>query len=158
MRYFDWFDWEYPQSALAFIFIGRRSRTPLQVGLYKNFQNKTKQTGPVRSVALNYQNWLLTAVFIFRHYDSWIFPTHPTIVAFQTIGVAGSEIFTRGSGTGVDSQIWHLPRPTCLTGRVDRLDRSGLYSPSKIRFFFVKSPHVILLVKGTSSPAYKYKG
>ena len=33
-----------PQSALAFIFMGRGSRTPLQVGLYKNFQNKTKPT------------------------------------------------------------------------------------------------------------------
>ena len=33
-----------PQLALAFIFIGRGSRTPLQVGLYKNFQNKTKPT------------------------------------------------------------------------------------------------------------------
>ena len=33
-----------PQSALAFIFIGRGSHTPLQVGLYKNFQNKTKPT------------------------------------------------------------------------------------------------------------------
>ena len=33
-----------PQSALAFIFIGRGSRTPLQVDLYKNFQNKTKST------------------------------------------------------------------------------------------------------------------
>ena len=46
----------------------------------------------------------------------------------------------------VDSQIWHLPRPTGLTGRVDQLDRSNLYSLSRIRFF-VKSPHVILLVK-----------
>ena len=35
---------EIPQSALAFIFIGRGSRTPFQVGLYKNFQNKTKHT------------------------------------------------------------------------------------------------------------------
>ena len=51
----------------------------------------------------------------------------------------------------VDSQIWHLPRPIGLTGRVDRLDRSGLYSPSRIRFF-VKSPHVILLVKGVRLP------
>ena len=33
-----------PQSALAFIFIGRGSRTTLQVGLYMNFQNKTKPT------------------------------------------------------------------------------------------------------------------
>ena len=33
-----------PQSALAFIFIGRESRTPFQVSLYKNFQNKTKPT------------------------------------------------------------------------------------------------------------------
>ena len=51
----------------------------------------------------------------------------------------------------VDSQIWHLPRPTGLTGRVDRLDRSGLYSPSRIRFF-VKSFYVILLVKGYVFP------
>ena len=35
---------ELPQLALAFIFIGRGSRTPFQVGLYKNFQNKTKPT------------------------------------------------------------------------------------------------------------------
>ena len=33
-----------PQSDLTFIFIGRGSRTPLQVGLYKNFQNKMKPT------------------------------------------------------------------------------------------------------------------
>ena len=33
-----------PQSALAFIFIGQRSRTPFQVGLYKNLQNKIKPT------------------------------------------------------------------------------------------------------------------
>ena len=33
-----------PQSALAFIFIGRGSRTSFQVGLYKNLQNKTKPT------------------------------------------------------------------------------------------------------------------
>ena len=33
-----------PESALAFIFIGRGSRTLFQVGLYKNFQNKTKLT------------------------------------------------------------------------------------------------------------------
>ena len=33
-----------PQSALAFIFIGQGSRTSLQVGLYKNFQNKMKPT------------------------------------------------------------------------------------------------------------------
>ena len=32
------------QSALAFIFIGRGSRTPFQVGLYENLQNKTKLT------------------------------------------------------------------------------------------------------------------
>ena len=34
----------FPQSALTFIFIGRGSRTHLQVGLYNNFQNKTKST------------------------------------------------------------------------------------------------------------------
>ena len=33
-----------PQSALAFIFIGRESRTPFQVGLHKDLQNKTKPT------------------------------------------------------------------------------------------------------------------
>ena len=49
----------------------------------------------------------------------------------------------RPSG-GVDSQIWHLLRST---GRADRSDRSGLYSPSRI-MVFVKSPHVILLVNG----------
>ena len=55
-----------PQSALAFIFIGRGSRTPLQVGLYKNFQNKMKptrittgQTG-LTGRPLNCQNWLST--------------------------------------------------------------------------------------------------
>ena len=42
--YFDLIRLGIPQSALAFIFIGRGSRTPLQVGLYKNFQNKTKPT------------------------------------------------------------------------------------------------------------------
>ena len=47
----------------------------------------------------------------------------------------------------VDSQIWHLLRSTGLTGRADRSDRFGLYSPSRIRVF-VKSPNVILLVKG----------
>ena len=51
----------------------------------------------------------------------------------------------------VDSQIWHLPRLTGLTGRVDQLDRSSLYSPSRI-MFFVKSPHIILLVKGYVFP------
>ena len=44
MRYFDLIQLGIPQSALAFIFIGRGSRTPLQVGLYKNFQNKMKPT------------------------------------------------------------------------------------------------------------------
>ena len=38
--------------------------------------------------------------FIFRRYDSLIFPAHPVIVAFRTIGLSGSEIFTRGSGAG----------------------------------------------------------
>ena len=33
-----------PQSVLAFIFIGQGSRTPFQVGLYKNLQNKIKPT------------------------------------------------------------------------------------------------------------------
>ena len=58
-----------PQSALAFIFIGRGSRTPLQVGLYKNFQNKMKptqittgQTG-LTGRPLNCQNWLSTHTF-----------------------------------------------------------------------------------------------
>ena len=51
----------------------------------------------------------------------------------------------------VDSRILHLLRPTGLTGRAGRSDRSGLYSPSRIRFF-VKSPHVILLVKGYVFP------
>jgi len=61
---------EIPQSALAFIFIDQRSRTPLQVGLYKNFQNKTKptrittgQTG-LTGRPLNYQNWLSTQCLI----------------------------------------------------------------------------------------------
>src|SRR6185437_3719716 len=44
MQYFDLIRLGIPQSALAFIFIGRGSHTPLQVGLYKNFQNKTKPT------------------------------------------------------------------------------------------------------------------
>ena len=44
MRYFDLIRLGISQSALAFIFIGRGSRTPLQVGLYKNFQNKMKPT------------------------------------------------------------------------------------------------------------------
>ena len=54
---------------------------------------------------------------------------------------------TKKQGAYVDSQIWHLLRSTGLTGRADRPDRSGLYSPSRIRVF-VKSPHVILLVNG----------
>ena len=33
-----------PQLALAFIFIGRGSRTPFRVGLYKDYKNKTKPT------------------------------------------------------------------------------------------------------------------
>ena len=52
-----------PQSALAFIFIGRGSRTPLQIGLYKNFQNKTKPTRITTGQTgrpLNCQNWLST--------------------------------------------------------------------------------------------------
>ena len=52
----------------------------------------------------------------------------------------------------VDSQIWHLLRSTGLTSRADRSDRSGLYSPSRIRVF-VKSPYVILLVKGYIFPS-----
>ena len=44
--------------------------------------------------------------------------------------------------------------PTGLTGRVDRSDP---YSPSRIRHV-LQSPFLILLVNGTSSPAYKYKG
>ena len=44
MRYFDLIRLGIPQSAFVFIFIGRGSRTPLQIGLYKNFQNKTKPT------------------------------------------------------------------------------------------------------------------
>ena len=32
------------QSALAFIFLGWESRTPFQVGLYNNLQNKTMPT------------------------------------------------------------------------------------------------------------------
>ena len=58
---------------------------------------------------------------------------------------------TEKQGAYVDSQIWHLPRLTGLTGWIDRLERSGLYSPSRIRFF-IKSPHVILLVKGYIFP------
>ena len=55
-----------PQSALAFIFIGRGSRTPLQIGLYKNFQNKMKPTRittgqtSLTGRPLNCQNWLST--------------------------------------------------------------------------------------------------
>ncbi|KAG2563442.1 hypothetical protein PVAP13_8KG352606 [Panicum virgatum] len=52
---------------------------------------------------------------------------------------------------GVDSQIWHLLGSTGLTGRADRSDRSGLYSPNRIKVF-VKSPHVILLMKGYVFP------
>jgi len=66
MRYFDLIRLRIPQSALAFIFIGRGSHTPLQVGLYKNFQNKMKptrittgQTGQTGR-PLNCQNWLST--------------------------------------------------------------------------------------------------
>ena len=33
-----------PQSVLAFIFLGRGSRTPFQVGLHKNSNNKTDST------------------------------------------------------------------------------------------------------------------
>ena len=51
----------------------------------------------------------------------------------------------------VDSQIWHLLRSTGLTGQADRSGRSGLYSPRRIRVF-VKSPYVILLVKGYVFP------
>ena len=61
------------------------------------------------------------------------------------------ETHQKAGGAYVDSQIWHLLRSTGLTGRTDRSDRSGLYSPSRIRVF-VKSPHVILLVKGYVFP------
>ena len=44
----------------------------------------------------------------------------------------------------VDSQIWHLLRPTGQTGLV-RIVRVELG-------FFIKSPHVILLVKGYVFP------
>ena len=63
--YFDLIRLGIPQSALAFIFIVRGSRTPLQVGLYKNFQNKTKPTRITTGQTgrpLKYQNWLSTAV------------------------------------------------------------------------------------------------
>ena len=58
---------------------------------------------------------------------------------------------TKKQGAYVDSQIWHLLRPTGLTGRAGPSDRSGLCSPSRIRFF-VKSPYVILLMKGYVFP------
>ena len=51
----------------------------------------------------------------------------------------------------VDSQIWHLPRLTSLTGRVDQLDRSSLYSPSRFRVL-IKSPFVNLFLKGYVFP------
>ena len=66
-----------PQSALAFIFIGRGSRTPLRVGLYKNFQNKTKPnritTGPTGQTGwpLNYQNWLSTSIFCDERHEAF---------------------------------------------------------------------------------------
>ena len=47
----------------------------------------------------------------------------------------------------VDSQFLHVLRQSGLTGRADRSDRSSPYSPSRVRVF-VKSPFVILLVKG----------
>ena len=50
--YFDLIRLGIPQSALVFIFIGRESRTPFQVGLHKDSNNKidstrtrTEQTG-----------------------------------------------------------------------------------------------------------------
>ena len=55
---------------------------------------------------------------------------------------------TKKQGAYVDSQIWHLLRST---GRADRSDQFGLYSPSRIRVF-VKSHNVILLVKGYVFP------
>ena len=42
-------------------------------------------------------------------------------------------------------------QPNLASAEADRSDRSGMYSPSRIRFF-VKSPHVILLVKGYVFP------
>ena len=60
-------------------------------------------------------------------------------------------IYSINRKQSVDSQIWHLLRSIGMTGRADRSDRSGLYSPSRIRVF-VKSPHVILLVKGYVFP------
>ena len=63
----------------------------------------------------------------------------------EVIGVLDS------SKASVDSQIWHLLRSTGLTGRADRSDQFGLYSPSRIRVF-IKSPNVILLVKGYVFP------
>ena len=39
----------------------------------------------------------------------------------------------------VDSQNWHVLRPTGLTSRVDRSNRSGLYSPNRIKVFCKES-------------------
>ena len=54
-------------------------------------------------------------------------------------GAEGRGAHGRGFDGGVDSQIWHHSRPT------------GLYSLSRI-WVFVKSFHVILLVKGYVFP------
>ena len=48
----------------------------------------------------------------------------------------------------LSTQCW---QPNLAPAEVDRSDRSGLYSPSRIRVF-VKSHHVILLVKGYVFP------
>ena len=43
-------------------------------------------------------------------------------------------------------------QPKLARAEADRSDRSGLYSPSRISVF-VKSPYVILLVKGYIFPS-----
>ena len=61
-----------------------------------------------------------------------------------SLGMSPFEVLYGRKCRTVDSQIWHLPRPTGLTGLVCTV-RVELC-------FFVESPHVILPVKGYVFP------
>ena len=58
---------------------------------------------------------------IFRRYDSLIFPAHPAIVAFRTIGVRGSEILQEAVAQG--------PRVVsgCLGARIRGRSRASMW-------------------------------
>ena len=61
---------------------------------------------------------------------------------------------------GVDRQNWQTQRPTGLTGRVNRSDRSSPVRSESIKICNLESytPIVTRFGRGTTSWAYRYKG